>query len=90
MRARDCLGREVKEGDWICYTNSWKGAPIEVAQITNIVLYKKDGNPRKYPVIEIKQSYYTTTVNRKYYFCKLERPFKADEGQLGIHERYKM
>ncbi len=90
--AVDCLGRSVKVGDWVSYTNTWQNAEVRVGKIAKIVDKKlKSGLDRVHPKFMIVgRQGWESTVNRSRYLCLLEVPFECAEGVLGVGDKYKM
>ena len=89
----DCLGRELKIGDSVAFTNPWKGACIEVGRISKIVEFCKDGSPRFNPKITITNGSgwnWLSEVNRDHYICLMEPLFMKLKGALSILQKYKV
>jgi len=89
--AVDCLGRDMKVGDWVSYTNTWQAADVRVGKISIIKDKRKDGKPRVHAEITISGTEgYCTSVNRSGYICLMEAPFDKLKGALGVGDKYKM
>ena len=87
---KDCIGRIVKIGDWISYSNGVN--VVEVGKITEIVSHCKiSGGLKVHPEIHIKGSHsWEEVVSRSSHVCLLEAPFETLDGALSIQNKYKM
>ena len=87
----DCLGRKIKVGDWVSYTNTWQTSGLSVGRVFKIKDKTKKGKGRVHSEIQIKRNNgCSSIINRSNYVCLMESPFENSEGSLGVGEKYKM